>query len=166
MKNHSFLILLILLLPGVVLSQADPEPTFKRFPTHPPLQLLLADSSTLFTEKELKKNTPLLFIMFSPDCDHCQMETEEMIREIDKLKDFQIVMATMLPFEKMRAFYLLYELHRFKNITVGWDKNFILPPFYRIKSLPFHAFYDKNGKLIDVFEGALTLEKVLDYFKN
>ena len=44
------------------------DPPYKRFPTTPPLKLLLTDSSTVFTDKQLKKNTPLFFILFSPDC--------------------------------------------------------------------------------------------------
>ena len=46
------------------------DPPYKRFPTAPPLKLLLTDSTTIFTDKELKKNTPLFFILFSPDFEH------------------------------------------------------------------------------------------------
>ena len=52
------------------------DPPYKRFPTPPPLKLLLTDSSTIFTDKQLKKDTPLFLILFSPDCEHCQTETE------------------------------------------------------------------------------------------
>jgi len=142
------------------------EPPYKWFPTVPPLKLLLVDSITQFTEKDLKKNLPVFVILFSPDCDHCQKGTEELIAHIDEFKKIQIVMTTILPFVKMKEFYKNYKLDRFENIIVGRDQFFLLPTFYRIKNMPYLAFYDKKGDLIDTFEGALPIQKVLEYFKD
>lgn len=71
-------------------------------------------------------------------------------------------MATTLPFEKMKEFYINYGLERFKNVIVGKDVNFSLPVFYNVRNLPFLAFYDKKGNLIDIFEGSLPVEKVIE----
>lgn len=142
------------------------EPPYKRFPTVPPLKLLLIDSTTQFTEKDLEKDKAVFVILFSPDCEHCKKGTEELIDNIDKFKDIQIVMTTILPFDKMKEFYTTYKLDRFKNITVGRDQFFLLPTFYRIKNMPYFAFYDKKGNLIDTAEGALPVPKVLEYFKD
>jgi len=147
-------------------SQTEPEPPYKRFPTIPPLKLLLTDSATIFTEKDLKKNQQVFVILFNPECEHCQKETEELIDNIDEFKKIQIVMSTTLPFDKMKIFYEKNELGRFKNITVGQDKYYLLPTFFRISNLPFLAFYDKKGKLIDVFEGALPVKKVIEKFEH
>jgi len=142
------------------------EPPYKRFPTVPPLKLLLSDSSTIFTDKHLKKNTPLFFFLFSPDCEHCQKETEELIDKIDSFKNIEIVMATFMPVDKMKAFYDNYKLNRFSNITVGHDMQNILATYYRISYTPFLAFYDKKGNLIEGVQGALPLTKVLEYFRG
>src|SRR4030095_7841432 len=148
------------------LAQTQPDPPYKRFPTVPPLKLLLTDSSTIFTDKQLKKNTPLFFILFSPDCEHCKKETEELIDKIDSFKNIQIVMATFMPFDKMKEFYNNYQLNRFSNITVGYDIQHMLPTYYRISYTPFLAFYDKKGNLIEGVQGGLPLTKVLEYFKE
>ncbi len=37
------------------LAQTQPDPPYKRFPTLPPLKLLLTDSSTIFTEKRNRR---------------------------------------------------------------------------------------------------------------
>ncbi len=139
---------------------------YKRFPTVPPLRLLLTDSITTFTQKNLKKNQAVFVDLFSPDCDHCQKSTEEIIDHIAQFKDIQIVMATTLPFDKMKSFYEKNQLKRFPNIIVGQDRSLILPTFYDIKNFPFFAFYDKKGKLIDVFEGSLPINKVLEKFRK
>jgi thiol-disulfide isomerase/thioredoxin len=161
-----FIIFLAFSIQLAAITFAQPtEPPYKRFPTLPPLNLLLTDSTTQFTEKELKKGLPVFVILFSPDCDHCKKETEELIDNIDQFKSIQIVMATILPFDKMKEFYNTYQLDRFKNIIVGKDQ-FFLPTFYRIKNMPFLAFYNQKGELIDIAEGALPVNKVLEYFKE
>lgn len=143
----------------------QPDPPYKRFPTVPPLKLLLPDSSTIFTDKHLKKNTPLFFMLFSPDCEHCQKETEELIDKIDSFRNIEIVMATFKPVHEMKVFYDNYQLNRFPNITVGHDIQNILATYYRISYTPFLAFYDKKGNLIEGIQGALPLTKVLEYYK-
>lgn len=149
-----------------VWGQAQPDPPYKRFPTLPPLKLLLTDSVTQFTDKDLKKNKAVFLFIFSPDCDHCQKETEELIEKIDSFKNIQIVMATILPFDKMKSFYETYKLSQYPNIIVGHDYQYLLSTYYRMRTLPFLAFYDKKGNLIDGVEGALPLTKVLRYFNN
>jgi thioredoxin-related protein len=104
-------------------------------------------------------------MVFSPDCDHCKHETEELIKNIEKFKKIQILMVTWQPFEEMKKFYEEYQLSRFSNIIVTKDQSFFLPPFFDIHNLPFLVFYDKHGKLISVFEGNLPMDKVAERFE-
>ena len=138
---------------------------YLRFPTIPPLRLLLTDSTTLFTKADLKNKRPVLIILFSPDCEHCKHETEELIKNKEQLEKIQIVMATTLPFDKMKQFYDNYELKKIKNLVVGQDIYFILPSFYHIKNFPYNAMYDKKENLITTFEGVLPIEKIINTFK-
>ena len=166
MKKH-FLLYALLAASCIACAQADSIhiAPYLRFPSVPTLRLLLTDSSTLFTKNDLKNKKPLLIILFSPDCDHCKHETEEIIKNKEKLKKIQIVMATMLPFHKMKEFYEKYELKDMKNLVVGQDIYFILPSFYQIRNFPYNAMYDKKGKLIKTFEGVIPIEKIIDTFK-
>ena len=141
-----------------------PQPPYKRFPAIPPLRLLMPDSATYFTKDDIPKKTAVLIMAFSPDCDHCQKETNELIRNMDKFKKIQIVMATWQPFADMRKFYVDYKLYQYENIRVGRDVSFIIPPFYNIRNLPFLALYNKKGNLITVAEGSLPMSKVIELF--
>jgi len=61
----------------------------------------------------------------------------------------------------------LYNAHNiagYTNIKMGRDTKFFLPPFFKIKSLPFQALYDKKGELITTFEGNVEVTKVLKAF--
>jgi len=125
----------------------------------------MIDGTTYFTEKDLQKNKPLLIILFNPDCDHCKHETVEIIQNIDQLKDVQIVMATTMTLDAMRAFYERYDLRRFDNIHVGQDTKYTLPSFYQNRLLPYLAIYDKNGSLLNTFEGSRKIDDLVNALK-
>jgi len=132
-------------------SQTDSiSPAYLRFPTVPPFELLQVDSATMFTKGDLKRNQQVLLMYFSPDCEHCQHQTEDILHDIHSFKKIQIVMATYQPFESMKIFYEKYDFGKY-NIHVGRDTKFILPPFFKIESLPYMALYDKKGNLITTF---------------
>ena len=140
-----------------VFSQKDSiQAPYLKFPVLPPVKLFLPDS-TVFTKNDLPKKKPVMMIVFSPMCDHCQKETEDLIKNIVLFKNVQIVMATMMPYDSMMSFRKKYKLAEHNNIIVGQDTQFFLPSFYMISNLPFLAFYDKKGNLISVFEGALPI---------
>ena len=140
-------------------------PPYLRFPTVPPFKLLEVDSSSYFAKKDLKKNEPVLIMLFNPDCDHCKHETEEIIKNIDQLKDVRIVMATMMPFDMMKSFYEKYDLQRFENIIVGEDFQYTLSSFYQIHFMPYLAMYNKKGNLLSTFEGSMKIEDLINVFK-
>lgn len=107
-----------------------------------------------------------MLMLFNPQCEHCQHETEEIIKNIDKFKDIQIVMSTSMPFDSMKAFREKYKLAQYDNIIVAQDTHYFLPSFYMIRNMPFLAFYNKKKELISIFEGALPVDRVLALFED
>ena len=166
MKKY-FLLIATIIISNCINAQVDsiasPSARFRIFP---PAKLLLADSTTFFTKEDLLKNKPILLMVFNPDCDHCQHETEDLISNIDKFKNIQIVMAAMAKHTEMKIFIEKYGLSKYNNITVGQDVSFFLPPFFNIKNLPFLAFYNKKQNLISTFAGSMTMEKILAELKK
>jgi thiol-disulfide isomerase/thioredoxin len=140
-------------------------PPYQRFPTVPPFKLLQVDSSSYFTKTDLKKKKPVLIILFDPACEHCQHETEEIIKNMNDFKKIEIVMATNASFEMLKDFYKKYDLGRYENIHPGLDVQTILAPFFMIHNLPYLAMYDKKGNLLTTFEGTMKIEKIIDIFK-
>jgi hypothetical protein len=138
-----------------VFSQNDSlQPPYKRFPSFPPVKLLLPDSVHFFTKKDLDKDKAVMLMIFNPQCDHCQHETEELVKHIDAFKDIQIVMTTSMPFDSMLHFRERYQLALYKNIIVAQDTHYFLPTYYMLHNLPYLAFYNKKKELISVFEGS------------
>jgi thioredoxin-related protein len=162
---YAGLVLLLFALSAQCQTDSIMLPPYQRFRTVPPFKLLKTDSTTYFTKDDLKKNKAVLIIIFSPDCEHCQHETEEILNRIDDFKDIQIVMATTLSFNQMKEFYEKYELSKYNNITVGLDFQYVLLSFFRPRHLPYLGMYDKKGKLLTTFEGSLKMEELLKIFE-
>ena len=146
-------------------SAADSLPLYQRFPFIPPFKLDKASDSTRFVKDDLKKKTATLFILFSPDCEHCQHETKDLLANIDKFKKIQIVMATWLPYADMKKFYEEYKIADYPKITMARDAGFYLPPWFKVTSLPFLAMFNKKGDLITTMEGSVSMQKILEVFQ-
>ena len=147
-------------------AQESNQPTYLRFPTVPPFELLSVDSVTTITKADLKKNQPLMLMFFSPDCDHCQHQMQDLLKEMESFKKIQIVMATYQPFNMMKDFYNKYGLSTFSNIRVGRDTKYFLPPYYQMMNLPYLALYDRKGNLIRTFEGNQKIPVILKAFEK
>lgn len=156
----------ILLISTISFAQSDSvQAAYLRFPTIPPFTLLKVDSTEL-TRNDIHKNRQTMIMYFSPECSHCQHQTEDMLAEMDKLKNTEIIMATYEKFEDMTAFYEKYHIAKYPNIKMGRDTKFFFVPFYRMKNLPYMALYDKKGNLITTFEGNHKIDKLVNAFNK
>lgn len=164
---RSFTFILACLISSFAFAQKDSmDAPYRKFPGIPPFDLLKTDSSTHLTKADINVKHKTLLMFFSPECTHCQHQTEDMLAAIDSLKDIQIVMATYQPFEEMVDFNQKYSIEKYSNIKLGRDTKYFLPPYYRMKSLPFLALYDKKGNFIASFEGNQKIAKLLEAFDS
>jgi len=141
-------------------SAAQPAP-YLQYPTIPAFTLYTAPDSSAFTREDLKKNKNTIFIVFSPDCSHCQNEAKMITENIRQFKNTQFVMLTYLPYEEMMAFYKVFRIYNYPQITMGRDTKFFFPIYFGVKNLPSIYIYDKNGRFKKSFEGDVKPETLL-----
>ena len=162
---------LIILFAGILISLSgfsqsadtvDTRPLYIRFPNFPQFTIFKAPDSTAFTRDDLQKRKNTVLIIFSPDCSHCQHETEALTKNIDKFKNTQIVMVTYLPYDEMMKFYKVYKIAKYPQITMGRDTKFFFPVYYKVQNLPSIFVYDKKGEFKKAFEGSVKIEDVLE----
>ncbi len=139
---------------------------YQKFPFYPPVKLLKADSSGYYTRESLPKKSAVMLMLFNPDCEHCQHETEELVKNIGEFKDVQIVMITNVALPQIRSFIDKYGLSAYKNIEVTQDTHYFLISYYGLRNFPFLAFYNKKKELISVFHGSMPMDKVLAELKK
>jgi thioredoxin-related protein len=145
--------------------QADSKPLYLQFPDIPPFTLTKVPDSSSFGKAALVKKKPVLIIYFSPDCDHCQQTTRQLIAQIDAFKDIQVIMASPLSYALIADFYTKYAIASYPNIVMGHDEKFFLGSFYRISEYPTMFLYNKKGRFIKKLEGSIELQQVADAFK-
>lgn len=130
-----------------------------------PIFSLLQPDSTWYFNANLDTRKPLLLLYFSPDCGHCQLETEDIIANLSKLKNLQILMVTSRPYADMKAFATKYKLDKFPSIKIGTDPAYKITRFYKVESTPFSALYNKKGKLVKVYRKGIDMEELIGLVK-
>ena len=148
---------------GQEISTTNPAP-YERFKNLPPFELKGLDGKNIKRDN-LPKNRGTILMFFSPDCHHCLQQMDWMKEVKEQLKGFNFVLATYQPLEELKGFYQTYKLEEWKNVYIGRDEKYFLPPYFRIRNLPFIALYDKKGQLISVFEGNTKTDLMSNSFK-
>ena len=131
----------------------------------PVFKLYKAPDSTAYSSEQLNKNKPFVLMFFSPDCDHCQKETKELLAYKEELKDLQIVMASPAAFKEIKSFYEDYNIASMSNITMGQDLNYALGSKYQLRTYPSVFVYDAKGVLAKAFIGNVAVPAILDAVK-
>jgi peroxiredoxin len=114
-----------------------------------------------FTNKNLKKDTPTLFIYFNSECEFCNEEAQMIRVNIEKFKDFQLVFISFEKSDLIKAFATKYKLNTYANITFLSDTKVSFATTFDVKSLPCLVLYDKNKRLIEKIKGQTKAETLI-----
>ncbi len=134
-----FTLLLLMALPFFSLAQEEDAPYLKN-PVIPQFSILNTDSTSWFTHRDLRSGFPVMIMLFSPDCEHCKDQTEIIMKNMDKLKNTEIIMSTFQPIDKMKDFCSQYKLTRYSNIHVGRDVKYFFGPILPDSLFPFYRY--------------------------
>jgi len=131
--------------------------------TIPPFDFLLSDSTTRFNTAAIPQGSPIVLLYFSPDCEHCQHETETIIHHMDSLKQVRFYFITNDPPDRIKVFSEVYKLDKYANITLGWDNQFFFPRHFKGAAPPYLVLYDKQKRMQGAFEGGLEASKMIEF---
>jgi len=162
MIRKTLLFAFLLFCAGSVAAQADTSALYLRFPEIPPFQIIKVPDSTRFTKDDLARKRPTLMMVFSPDCEHCQNMTKQLVANIRLFKKAQIVMVSPLDFGYIKKFYDEYGIADCPVITMGRDPGYMMGTFYKVRSFPKIFLYDKKGNFVMSFEGEVPVEKIAE----
>jgi len=119
----------------------------------PSFNLLLSDSNTVFNTKNIPAGKPSILIFFSPYCEHCQAETNDLLEKIDSFNKVNIYFITIDPMKEMKVFEGYYKLSIYPNITVGKDISYFFPAHFKGVIPPYSIVYDKYKQQRAVVKG-------------
>ena len=162
MKHKLILISILLTSPFYTFAQSDSaHAPYLMSPVIPDFSISTSPDGTLFTNHNLKKNTNTVFIMFNPDCEFCQHETRDLLRNINRFKHTQIIMASYMSQKSINEFYKKYNIANYPIIVLGRDAKFFFFKFFKLHIAPSTFIYDTKGHFKKAFHRIVDMDTLL-----
>lgn len=135
-------------------TKSTPTPAINEYPD---LALTLSNGEKLST-KTLKGNN--VFILFQPDCEHCQHEAVQIEQHLEEFKDYTLYFISSSPMEQITAFAKNFKLDQKSNVKFAWTTNEGVLTYYGAIPTPSIYVYSQ-GKLRTSFNGQTEVENIV-----
>lgn len=132
----------------------------------PVFNLLLTDSITVFNTAQIPKGKMTVLVFFSTDCEYCQEETVDLIKNIDAVKKMQFYYIGIDSIHKIRDFSEYYGLNKYSNIVVGKDYTLSFPGLSGLHTIPSSIVYDEQKRLKVIIKGDFKVKDFLRRLKE
>lgn len=129
--------------------------------TLPSFSILLLDTLTRVTSGQMSVGHPIVLMYFDPACEHCQLLTKMIKRNIDSFPDIRIYLLTPSSYEQVKYFCDAYHLDDFKSITVGTDYKYSFYQAFKPSALPYVVIYDGQKKLVKEFAYGADVHEII-----
>lgn len=156
------ILLLFFIICSAIRSLSQDTALYLQFPTIPLFSIIKVPDSSRFTKYDLKKKKATILIVFSPDCEHCQHEVNEIKANYKLFKKAQFLMVSPVEYKYIKTFYEEYKMADYPNITLGRDPNYMFGTFYKVRAFPSIFVYDKKGQFVKAFDESVPVKKIAD----
>lgn len=124
---------------------------------YPPLTLKLENGEQL-AAKSLKGNN--VFVMFQPDCSHCQEEAIHIEQRLQEFNDYTLYFISSAPMDQITAFAESFDLDDQEQVKFAWTAPEGVLTYYGPIQTPSVYIYS-DGKLRQSFNGQTDIETIL-----
>lgn len=149
-----------------IAQQLSDTPAYKKYPTLPAFQLVSLDSTKVFNTFEIPEGKPTLFMLFAPDCDHCEMATDSLVKHLPEFKGTNIYLLSFYSLDAIKTFVQKTGLDQHKEINVSKDPITFFPKFFDVHYFPYMVVYDKHKKLVKAWDGGAKTDELLQAVKK
>jgi len=135
----------------------------KTFAEHPKV---LPEYNFLTTDKnpfktDTVKSSSLIIVFYSPDCTFCEHEGADLSRNSKDYIDSKILFVTIESADSARAYSKRFGIDTITNFYSLVDTSYQALLTFGIKAIPTTLIYDKDRRLVKVFEGEVNAKKIL-----
>lgn len=146
-------------------AQYDATPPYLKTKQLPAFTLYNVDSLA-FDQSILQKDRPTVIMLFNPECGHCKEQLELLLKIPELVQSAQLIMATTETLAKIREFSEQYGLSKYANIRIGKDRVSFFGSYFKPRTIPVLAFYDRNGKFVALHQGNVKKKQVVEALKK
>jgi len=171
MKNFKLIIpILVLALLGYLVFSVVTKIQFKnaiekKLETIPNFSFITLDKK-VFTNSDLKLNTPTVFIYFNSDCDFCQYEAQSISEHSTYFKNVQLLFVSTEDILTIKNFAISYDLLNQSNISFLQDNTDTFSNRFDANSIPFLLVYNKDQVLVKKYKGQLKPTAIMKLLEN
>ncbi len=137
----------------------------ERLQTMPSFAFKDVATGTVYTEKNIPKNKPTMFVYFNSDCDFCQHEAQMIQEHITELQNVTILFVSRNPETTIQEFAEKYHLANYPNVHFLRDEKDTFYLKFDANSIPYMLVYSKNKELILRNKGQLNIKTILKKIK-
>ena len=117
----------------------------------------------VFTQKQLKKDSKILFLFFDATCPHCQYETQLISSHYKEFKNTAFYLVSMDKKSQIQKFVHTYgkALENKNNVTLLADANRQFIERFTPSQFPALYIYNKERKLLKYWDTPVSIDQVL-----
>jgi hypothetical protein len=164
MKKIRFTILALLFCTAAI-AQYDTTAPYLKSKAVPTFKLLALDS-VVFTQTILDNDKATIIMLFNPGCDHCQQQLKLLLSMPEIAVTTNLLLTSTEPLKKLQDFYTKFDLQKYPWIHIGKDYTYYLGGYYRPKTIPVLAFYNKQKQLTFFKQGNVPKNEISDALKK
>jgi len=139
-------------------SEPKVEASVQTVNEYPPITLRLAEGKDV-AAKGLRGNN--MFVLFQPDCDHCQEEAIQIQQRLQEFKDYTLYFISSAPMENITAFARNFDLDNVEKVKFAWTSTEGVLTYYGPIQTPSIYIYS-DGRLKQSFNGQTSVDKILE----
>jgi thiol-disulfide isomerase/thioredoxin len=132
----------------------------------PSLRIQLLDSNSVFNTTFVKKDKPVVFLVFNTNCEHCQQEAGDLVKKKNLLHNIRIVMFSHENITTIKNFSKKYALSQLPDLVIGRDYLFDSRNYFSYESVPFCAIYTKKHSFLKYFERDFKTEDIIGVLRE
>jgi peroxiredoxin len=121
---------------------------------------------TLFTRDSLNASRPVLILYFHPECEHCQYESAQLVKNRQSLAGTELVMVSTAPEKQIRQFADSLQLHQLANLHLLHDKEHRFETYFGNATFPTTLAYSGDWLLQKKYLGEIKMESILECLRK
>jgi hypothetical protein len=129
--------------------------------TLPDMKLTKLDGSTFNAQSLI--GSKIVFILFQPDCEHCQNEAKQIAGRLDKFSGYTLYFISSASLKDIENFSIDYKLSGWPNINFAKTEVQSIIDSYGPIPAPSIFIYSEKGERVNSFEGEMEIDVVLKY---
>jgi thiol-disulfide isomerase/thioredoxin len=148
-----------------VFSQYDTTAPYLKNKALPNFSLLSLDSLA-FTQDILAEGNTTIIMLFNPECAHCQDQLQLLLSMEAVSKSTNLILTSTETLKKIKIFFDKFHLQKYRWVHIGKDYKYFFGSFYRPKTIPVLAFYNKQKQLIYFKQGSVKKKEIVEVLKQ